>query len=141
VIAISRVATYAAIVATAAFAWQAYSWIVEHRSRIEVHLHLGSSVTVDGAFGGHLLMLTVINHSADPLDVEAVGFAVMDGTGRVHPIDQPPDASLPGRIEPRHRGETWVRVTELRAQLGGVAIRALADAADGTRHLSKTFTL
>jgi hypothetical protein len=103
----TAIAIYAAVVATAGVAWQVYTWLRLHGTRVRV--------TVSNAFltfPDHLpqvAMITVRNLGGHPIRVTSAGFDFQDGSGRTVVLTQPPPgASLPGIVQPRDSAETWV---------------------------------
>jgi hypothetical protein len=105
-IATAIVAVYAALVATGALAWQIYSWWHRRQSRVKVTASLGHVGHANGAV--EAVIITAINRSEYPVNVQGLGFDMQDGSSRTLALFQPmPGSSLPGRIEANDSGWAW----------------------------------
>jgi hypothetical protein len=145
--ATTLVAIYAAVVATAGFAWQVYSWSREYATRIKVESS-GAFLVSGGRLASEaMLMVRVANRSSHPVQIRSVGWVRDSQRSTSIPITQrpSPEATLPGTLRPRSQGESWVSKAELVEVLREAGIpartklRAYATDGEGHRHLSKAF--
>ena len=136
----AAVAIYAALVATAGFGWQIYTWRRTHSTA----LNLKVSYAFIGYDVQEVVMIAAINKSNHPVRVTSAGLVLQDGSKRdlviFHP---PPGASIPGAITPRDSGNTWLAIDD--ARRGGLDLYeplvAWVNTAEDKRFTSKPTTL
>jgi hypothetical protein len=107
--AIDPVAIYAAIVSTIALGWQIQKERRARRPQVEVKLSYSLLTYPDrpGAVG--VARLEARNRGDMPIRVASAGFDLQDGSGGHIAHTRPqPEATLPGVIEPRDSGFTYL---------------------------------
>jgi hypothetical protein len=105
----TAIAIYAAVIGTLGLAWQVYSWRRANSTTIRVKLSNGFMPGV----ADHAAMITAINQSNHVVKVSSAGFITQDGSKQdVVLMAAPFGATLPGPIEPRDSGMTWLDVEE-----------------------------
>jgi hypothetical protein len=108
----TSLAIYAAVIATAGLVWRIYSWRRSHSTRIRVELTNGFLTGLPAV--PHVALVTLKNQSAHSVRVTSGGFRLQDGSGRTAVVmPPPPGATLPGTVESRDAGTTWLDVDEL----------------------------
>jgi hypothetical protein len=136
------VATYAAVVASAALGWQVFIWRVARRNRVSVTLIMGLAQVAERRYGPAIYVV-VRNFGPHPIRTVAAGLHVSlkDGTSRV--IHASVGALLTAKVEPNDAAS--VRLLRDDLELEGVnfdqAMVGWVDLATGERAKSPRLTL
>jgi hypothetical protein len=107
------IAGYAAVVATAALGWEIRKARQASRPQVEVDVTNAMLGYPSGGaqWSAHI---QASNHGDLPVRVAAAGFKVQDGSGMNAVIHwQQPGATIPGVVEPRDSGFTYLLEGEL----------------------------
>jgi len=136
-------AIFAAVVATAAFAWNVASWVLGHVTRIKVRIDPTNLVMGEGPVEN--LTITARNLSEHPVQAVAASFEVIGPPRRTVDLVPIPhqSQSIPGVIPPRSMGLRWMpREDAEYAGLVGVPIRAYVQTAHRDRpYYSKSIVI
>jgi len=105
------VAVYAAVISTAALAWQVASWRLSRKDRVDVTVRF---VVIGTSPVTHGVAVTAVNVSDHDVRVEAVGLYLQDGSGGAYQqFRQPPIADLPGVISSHDSGATYFDLADV----------------------------
>lgn len=109
-------AIYAALVATGSALWQVVTWVLGHRTRVEVQVATGAVLLV-GQPALDVVIVTAINRSAHPVRVTNVGIDYQDQTDRwLIALGNHPADTMPGVVQPHDSGEAHLSTTDLAAR-------------------------
>jgi hypothetical protein len=135
------IAGYAAVVSTVAVGWQILKERRARRPQVEVKVSYGL-MFIPPRGGAGSVQVEARNRGDHPLRATSAGFKVQDASENVATIvHQPPGATIPGVIQPRDSGFTYLLENELgpldptRPLVGWVSLST------GERFHSKPFTL
>lgn len=138
-------AIYAALIATAALAWNLISWWLGRVTRLKVLVEPTRVLIGDAAGPGECLTVVARNLSAHPVQAIAASYEILSPPKRqIEVVPTPhPSQSIPGVIPARSMGLRWI-AKEDAGELGliGVRIRAYVQTADReTPFFSKPVTI
>lgn len=105
---------FGGLVGGASLAWRVFTWRYERRSHVAVKATNSLPILLNGKAGEWCYVIDVVNLGLSPVEVRSVGFDMNDGTNRqIFQMSRPPGATLPGRVNARSSGMTWMELDEL----------------------------
>jgi hypothetical protein len=108
---VDPLAIYGALVGTAAFGWQIYSWRRDRSTNVEVRLSQG----VLTPSMKEAVFIEAINHSNHPIRINTAGLVLQDRSGdwAVSQEFAQGGLGLPGVVAPNDSGQTWWSMGEV----------------------------
>ena len=133
---------YAALVSTAALAWNVYSWIRAHRTQLRVDISNAIMGLPTGTM--HVLSVQATNRGQTAAHVTSFGLEANDGSGRqIVFVDPVPGSTLPGPIPAHDSASGFQPIATLRPEDVDLTrpVVAFVVTAENERYRSKPATL